>query len=657
MIRTDRVWDDDDSDGSGDDPDATSSDPDADGSLDDAVAEQHHRYRHGEPFDLSTLLVRYPVLRDSIEAQATLAYVEYRLDESITDITQRQRFFLSKYSHLTSPLQSQFDFAELIESPAIDFGDDPIILPDAPTLTDPSGSRHSEAAEVPSDGSPSDVRGFSGSGSPAESSGHGGMPPPGGGSAAGGDPEPQRPPAIGFGIAGVPDQLGKFRLEALVGEGGMGWVFRARDVVLDRDVALKISRQRRATRGLRQQLLREARLACRVHHPNLAEVYEADFWGSDLYIVSRWADGGSLLEYLDLVGGPIEESRVVWLMSQVVQGLEACHRHGITHLDLKPANILFDRDRSDADVDLHGFPGRPVITDFGIAKLHDLRRSGCTSRSVAGTPLYMAPEQIMGDAGDVGPATDVFACGLLMRQLLMGRHPLEGEPIGVVLSRLRTDVGNIPDDLAVSDPLRKIIRCCGRTSATDRYASAAHLRDDLTRLADNQPVRPVRVCPLDVTRRWLERSRRIEDAATLNIALNTSIFLSFVIGIIAIFLGSVPELTARRWEVVTDTVRLSVFPHLPMVMIGVATLRWERRLHLFNVGLSAVFLILVVSTLITGHSPLRFYRDHPFAHRLVHDIILGLAIFLFGANLAAMPAWWRVWRRGDGKPRDAQPWD
>ncbi|MEU1511711.1 serine/threonine-protein kinase [Streptomyces sp. NPDC005811] len=220
---------------------------------------------------------------------------------------------------------------------------------------------------------------------------------------------------------GEPDRRvidGRFELLHRLGGGGMGWVWRARDLALHRDVAVKEVRppdpalaeyDPEGARTLRERVLREARALARVHHPNVVTIHHIVDGGENTYpwIVMELVTGGSLQDRLQQGAlTPVEAAR---LGREVLSALRAAHAVGIEHRDVKPANVLLRPD------------GRPVLTDFGIAALREATSLTATG-SVIGSPDFMAPERVSGKDG--GPSADLWSLGMLLYVAVEGHHPL-----------------------------------------------------------------------------------------------------------------------------------------------------------------------------------------------------------------------------------------
>jgi len=224
----------------------------------------------------------------------------------------------------------------------------------------------------------------------------------------------------------IPNAIGRFEILTLLGEGAFGKVYKARDPQLDREVAIKVPKlEAFAGRFDLQRFLREAKSAAAVQHPNICPVHEVNAEGNQPYIVMAFIPGKSLAEYLKDRTKPLPAKQAALIVRKLALALQAAHEKGIVHRDLKPANILFDPQRKDV-----------VITDFGLAvrTTGDVRQT--QSGMLMGTPAYMSPEQARGDVKQVGPASDIFALGVILYELLTGSRPFQGS-IGEVIGQIQ----------------------------------------------------------------------------------------------------------------------------------------------------------------------------------------------------------------------------
>lgn len=239
-------------------------------------------------------------------------------------------------------------------------------------------------------------------------------------------PDPQAGPSLRPG-----GQFGRYRIDRLLGEGGMGAVYLAHDTALDRPIALKILKFGGNVAVAAERFRREARAAAGLQHPNICPIYDVGELAGTHFLAMPFVHGQSLA---DLAGhghtmDPKEAARIV---RQVALGMQAAHDKGIIHRDLKPANVMID-DR-----------GEPVVMDFGLARRADAGDRQLTVQGdVMGTPAYMPPEQVTGDVARMGPASDVYALGALLFELLTGRPPFVGDTFAL-LSQIALDPAKPP---------------------------------------------------------------------------------------------------------------------------------------------------------------------------------------------------------------------
>ncbi len=259
-----------------------------------------------------------------------------------------------------------------------------------------------------------------------------------------------------------------------LGRGGMGVVYKARQVGLKRVVALKMVLA--GGHAGAEELARfrhEAEAVARLRHPNIVQIYEVGEQGGLPYFSLEYCDGGSLAQQARPLAGP----RAAELVQALARAVHCAHQAGIVHRDLKPGNVLLTAD------------GTPKVTDFGLAK--DLGGAGPTrTGAVMGTPGYMAPEQAEGNKA-VGPAVDVYALGAILYDLLTGRPPFQGDTaLQTVMQVLECEPA--PPRLynrTIDSSLEAVCLKCLEKAPADRYASAAELADDLGAYLRGEPVR------------------------------------------------------------------------------------------------------------------------------------------------------------------------
>jgi serine/threonine-protein kinase len=267
-------------------------------------------------------------------------------------------------------------------------------------------------------------------------------------------------------------RLGRYELLGELGRGAMGVVYRARDPIIDRVVALKTidsGRSGEAAATFTERFFQEARSAGRLSHPNIVTIFDAGETGGQAYIAMEFLEGTSLREMLD-EHAPLPVARAVEIAGQVARGLAYAHEHGVVHRDVKPANIIVLRNR------------RPKITDFGIARLGE---ADVLAGSRAGSPKYMSPEQIRGD-GTLDGRSDLFSLGAVLYEMLTGRQPFNG---GDVVSIMRSVLEATPEPPSAYNPRvppeldAAVLRMLGKRP-DERHPSARWLFRELRQLEE-----------------------------------------------------------------------------------------------------------------------------------------------------------------------------
>lgn len=277
----------------------------------------------------------------------------------------------------------------------------------------------------------------------------------------------------------VPKRIGRFAVTAVLGAGAFGRVYRATDPQLGRDVAIKVPLPAALANDTdRERFLREARAAAGLHHPNICPVHEVGEQDGHPYIVMGFVPGQSLAQVLKARKDPLAPKQAALIARKLALALDAAHKKGVVHRDLKPANVMFDRERRDV-----------VVTDFGLARAPRVNDAQTTRDGVLmGTPAYMSPEQARGDTKAVGPASDQYALGVMLYEMLTGRRPFNGtvtEVLGKILHVEPDSPTALRPDL---DP--KPAAVCLKAMAKDpsaRYASMRQFADALAKFATDAP--------------------------------------------------------------------------------------------------------------------------------------------------------------------------
>jgi tetratricopeptide (TPR) repeat protein len=316
---------------------------------------------------------------------------------------------------------------------------------------------------------------------------------------AAGEPGCPRPRSL------APRTFRDYELLGEIGHGGMGIVYKARQISLNRVVALKmIPAGALASAQLRARFHVEAEALASLQHPNIVGVYEVGEYDRCPYLAMEFVDGGSLDDYL--ARRPQPPRAAAGLVQTVSRAMHCAHQRGIIHRDLKPANILLQKsevrsqrseastlsasDRCPLTSDLC-----PKITDFGLAKRLAEDKGQTSTGAILGTPSYMAPEQASGRVHEVGPATDTYALGALLYEMITGQPPFRGKTGMDTLARVTSEEPVAPSRLCRGLPrdLETICLKCLAKEPAKRYATAEALADDLRRFLAGEPItaRPV----------------------------------------------------------------------------------------------------------------------------------------------------------------------
>ena len=264
----------------------------------------------------------------------------------------------------------------------------------------------------------------------------------------------------------IPD-IGKYRIVELVGEGAMGVVYKATDSLLNRTVAIKVMNDAIARQDeLRARFLREAQAAASLQHPNVVSIYDLGEVDGHLYIAMEYVPGADLETIVKDKDAPLTLQQKLDVVIDVLTGLSFAHKRGIVHRDIKPANIRISED------------GRAKIMDFGVAHLASSKLTS-TGASL-GTPSYMAPEQITG--GKTTPATDIFAVGAVLYELLTGELPFDAGSLQNLFFKILTEEAKPVRELTSGLPtaLERVVQKAMMKDAAARYQSALDMANDLS---------------------------------------------------------------------------------------------------------------------------------------------------------------------------------
>jgi serine/threonine protein kinase/Tol biopolymer transport system component len=309
-------------------------------------------------------------------------------------------------------------------------------------------------------------------------------------------------------------QLGAYRIEALLGQGGIGVVYRAIDTKFNRPVAIKFLSNELADAEARRRFQREAQMASSLNHPHILTVYDAGDFEGRQYLVTEFVDGGTLKSWAK------QEKRTwrqfVELLTGVADGLAAAHQAGILHRDIKPDNVLVAKN------------GYAKLADFGLAKLAErpaaggdltrtLTEGGSRKGVIIGTIAYMSPEQASGKALDA--RSDIFSFGVVLYEMFSGHRPFQGaSDLEVLKTIIHAEPSPLSDDVPLT--LRTFVEKALEKDPAERYQSMRDLVVDLRRVARNRVEERPRTAAPPPRTRWLPW------AAVAAIALGTGLWLA-----------------------------------------------------------------------------------------------------------------------------------
>ena len=445
--------------------------------------------------------------------------------------------------------------------------------------------------------------------------------------------------------------MGNYRIRAPLGAGAFGVVYLADDVRDQRPVALKIPRPEVLLDTDRlQRFTDEAAAIAKLDHPGIVKLYESETSTATPFIAFQWCDGPNLEQWLaqrrESEAGPMDWTEATKAVIKMADALSYVHQQGITHRDLKPANILLDRFSDDQkaspkdtehhdSLSLSAFTLR--ISDFGLSKWLGGDHTQTRSSLIVGTPVYMAPEQLMAVHQDVAPThsnlivADIYSLGAILFEMLSGQPPVQGEHYLEILSNIRHRRFNQLRKLRPDLPkgIYTVVSSCLHSNPEARYQSVEELASDLKRVVAGRAATGRSISISKRYRFWHNRETWMETAGRFAIVSGGLIAIWLVVTSLAAFAhGVIPAASAG--SVTRQLVTLIVTSTTPLVLLGwlcIKKHRWAALLGaIFNIG----NLIAAVSGMLGR--PLAFEELY-FAHDIYFCFTIHLFIFLCYASL------------------------
>src|SRR5581483_2517983 len=318
---------------------------------------------------------------------------------------------------------------------------------------------------------------------------------------------PEMPPPANLpGPPGTSRWLGDYELIEEIARGGMGKVYRARQLSLNREVAVKVMLHGAFSSAEDVDRFRaEASAAATLKHPGITAIHEVGEIEGQHYFSMDLIAGRDL--GMIARDGPLPVRQAAEVLSQIADAVQHAHDHGVLHRDLKPSNIILD------------LRGQAHVTDFGLARCANAENNLTQSGTMLGTPGYISPEQAAAKRG-IGPATDIYSLGAVLYHLLTGRAPFVGETPSAILRQVEECDPVAPGSLNPATPkdLETICLKCLQKDPGRRYATATELREDLGRFLRHEPIHARQTSALEQARRWCRRRPALA-AALAGIAL------------------------------------------------------------------------------------------------------------------------------------------
>lgn len=418
--------------------------------LEELLERQQRSWNDDEPISIENLLVEAPDLGTQSSAIVDLIYAEMLLRENRGEHPSKEEY-VARFPGLSDSIERQFQVHRAL-----------VPADQADVLTDAGGETLGESP------------GFAGT------------------------------------FAFAPPAVPGFELLEMSGRGGSGVAWRARDVKLDRTVAIKFLLDNESDsdakgQATKERFSREATAAAKLLHPSIVQVYQVGEASGVPFLVMEYVEGGSLAEKLR--SGPLPAEKSVELATSIADAVQHAHEKGVVHRDIKPGNILLGSD------------GLPQVCDFGLARKLDAEYSLHKTGDVLGTPAYMPPEQARGE--DADERSDVYSIGAVLYESLCGRSPFQAAHPWEILYQVTT-IDPLPLrqlNAAIPVELETICQKCLEKSADRRYQTAAELGEDLRRYAEGKPIHARPVSALNKASKWCLRNKAVAGLSAVSLLL------------------------------------------------------------------------------------------------------------------------------------------
>jgi serine/threonine protein kinase len=414
---------------------------------------------------------------------------------------------------------------------------------------------------------------------------------------------------------GTLPQLDGYEILEMIGQGGMGIVYKARQLGLNRIVAIKMILS--GVHASPQELKRfrsEAEAVARLAHPNIVQIFEIGEQNTCPYLTLEFVPGGSLAQQIE--GVPLPPRRAADLLLALAKGIQHAHDRGIVHRDLKPGNVLIDAN------------GTPKIADFGLAKHAEGNLAHTLTGAILGSPTYMSPEQAAGNAADIGPPTDVYALGVILYEMLTGRPPFKGDSVIATMQQVR-EQDPLPPRLVqpkIPRDLETICLKCLEKKPFNRYPTAAALAHDLQAYLLDEPISAQSLTILGQVARTITHhgfDERIHGFAKWMLCFSPLPIVTHLIAFAFLFR------TPHYANGMIATTSVMLFIMLPLlIFVGAPTLRlipsWQRKHFLTTwIGHSIAMGVLLAVVLIVMPA------DQPQQRLIIYAIWAGAAAVSF----------------------------